>query len=1081
MPPLPSNLRKDLEKAVIQARDAAEAGATAALQVLAVDVDRAFDSMSEAQKAHRTALRARMRALAPTDTAHGGLTDPRPRGFGPLVEEVAYEQWHRMLFARFLAESDLLIHPVHGISVSLEECAELATSEGEPDEWMVAAKFASAMLPGIFRRDDPSAQVRFAADGRAALERILKALPAQLFLADDALGWVYQFWQTKAKDEVNNSGRKVGGKDLAAVTQLFTEHYMVRFLLENSLGAWWAARYPGSPLLKEWEYLRFRDDGTPAAGAFAGWPATAAEVTVMDPCCGSGHFLVAAADMLRKMRIEEEGLTEPEAAAAVLRDNLFGLELDPRCTQIAVFALAFDAWKHGLRPPAAGGTPVLPNVACCGISVGGQLSDWTRLAGDDRNLRLTLERLYELFKDAPDLGSLINPNAMDLADRMFLRRYDDVADLVESTLSSGPRDPAAAVVGLDLGGVARSASLLARRYTLVATNVPYLGAGNQGDVLKQHIQAQHPDAKTNLATAFVARCGHFVDPLGTYCVVSPHNWLFQTTYLKFRRHMLQQQTCCHLTRLGSGAFATISGEIVNVTLGIWTNVTPRQDFHDVTGINAVAAKGPAEKASKLQSSELLTIRQLDMLRNPDSIATFRRFGDSALLSRYAKSYQGVFTGDEHRFLQQFWESPGAIDGAWERYRGAPSHPGVSGCDRVIRWEWGQGALAKFAGARIQGSAAWGKRGVTVAVTAELWRVPYLGEIFDGSAATVAPIDPEHELALAAYLLSDRYVEDVREVDWALSVTESSLTKVPFDLSHWQTEAQAQHPTGLAAASTEDATQWLFAGNVLGSDAPLQVAIGRLLGYRWPEQTADVLDELVDNDGIVCLPALQGEREGAERLRAFLAAAYGEAWAGGTVDALLANVGYAGKSLEQWLRDGFFEQHCAGIKGRPGTGFHHRPFIWQIWDGRRDGFSALLNYHKLDGPKLQKLAYTYLGAWLERQRDEKARNVPGADDRLTAAQALQRKLALILEGEPPYDIYVRWKKLHEQPVGWDPDLDDGVRLNIRPFMEAGVLRWKPNIKWGIDRGKNPDGSARNNDVHLTIAEKQEARRQAGVGR
>jgi len=91
------------------------------------------------------------------------------------------------------------------------------------------------------------------------------------------------------------------------VTQLFTEHYMVRFLLENSLGAWWAGRHPDSPLLREWDYLRFRDDRSPAAGTFEEWPARAAEITVMDPCCGSGHFLVAAADMLRKMRMEEQG------------------------------------------------------------------------------------------------------------------------------------------------------------------------------------------------------------------------------------------------------------------------------------------------------------------------------------------------------------------------------------------------------------------------------------------------------------------------------------------------------------------------------------------------------------------------------------------------------------------------------------------------------------------------------------------------------------------------------------------------------------------------------------------------------
>ncbi len=363
MAPLPTELRKDLEKAVIEAREVAERGARAALGVLAVDVDKAFDTMSAEDRGQRNALRARMRALASADNGSAG----GPHGFGPLVEEVAYEQWHRMLFARFLAENGLLIHREHGVAISLDECAELAETEGEPDEWMVAAKFAGTMLPGIFRRDNPAVKVRFAPNDRHDLERILKALPAELFQADDSLGWVYQFWQTKAKDEVNKSGRKVGGRDLAPVTQLFTEHYMVRFLLENSLGAWWAARNPESPIVKEWEYLRYRDDGRPAAGTFPGWPETAAEMTVMDPCCGSGHFLVAAADMLRKMRMEAEGLSAGEAAQAVLRDNLFGLELDARCTQLAAFALVFDAWKAGLDTKET----VLPNVACSGIAISG--------------------------------------------------------------------------------------------------------------------------------------------------------------------------------------------------------------------------------------------------------------------------------------------------------------------------------------------------------------------------------------------------------------------------------------------------------------------------------------------------------------------------------------------------------------------------------------------------------------------------------------------------------------------------------------------------------------------------------------
>jgi hypothetical protein len=186
--------------------------------------------------------------------------------------------------------------------------------------------------------------------------------------------------------------------------------------------------------------------------------------------------------------------------------------------------------------------------------------------------------------------------------------------------------------------------------------------------------------------------------------------------------------------------------------------------------------------------------------------------------------------------------------------------------------------------------------------------------------------------------------------------------------------------------------------------------------------------------------------------------------------LLSAVDYAGSNLEDWLRNGFFDQHSRL--------FHQRPFIWQIWDGRKDGFSALVNYHKLDHKLLEKLTYTYLGDWIKKQQEAVSNEESGADDRLLKAEQLQDKLKLILEGEAPYDIFVRWKPLEQQPIGWHPDLNDGVRLNIRPFMEADVLRKRPNIKWGKDRGKNPPGSPwgeeRDNDRHLTLAEKRAAR-------
>jgi hypothetical protein len=146
-------------------------------------------------------------------------------------------------------------------------------------------------------------------------------------------------------------------------------------------------------------------------------------------------------------------------------------------------------------------------------------------------------------------------------------------------------------------------------------------------------------------------------------------------------------------------------------------------------------------------------------------------------------------------------------------------------------------------------------------------------------------------------------------------------------------------------------------------------------------------------------------------------------------------------------------------------------VWHIWDGRRDGFGALVNCHKLAAPNgqgrrlIEKLTHTYLGDWITRQRADQKAGVPGADGRLAAALYLQQELEKIIEGEPPYDIFVRWKPLHEQPIGWEPDLNDGVRINIRPFMMAKtlgargkrscILRVAPNINWRKDRGTEPE--------------------------
>jgi hypothetical protein len=337
-----------------------------------------------------------------------------------------------------------------------------------------------------------------------------------------------------------------------------------------------------------------------------------------------------------------------------------------------------------------------------------------------------------------------------------------------------------------------------------------------------------------------------------------------------------------------------------------------------------------------------------------------------------------------------------------------------------------------------------------------------------------PHDEADLPALWAYCSSPEYSKEVRRINKKLSVTNATLAKVPFDRARWRAAAQREFPHGLPEAESHDPTQWVFHGRARTSSSPLQVAVCRLLGYRWPLQVDDGLADLIDDDGIVCLPSVRGERPAVERLRSLLAASFGQDWSPEKEADLLANPGYGRESMGEWLRDGFFEQHCQL--------FDQRPLVWHIWDGRKDGFAALIKYHRLDRANLEKLIFTYLGGWIRQQRDLATTGVPGADSRLAAAQELQKKLELILEGEPPYDIFVRWKPLEEQPMGWEPDLNDGVRLNIRPFVTAGVLRKNPNIKWGKDRGRDADAAPwyslfkgdRINDHHVTLAEKRAAR-------
>lgn len=1134
MASLEKSLRNQLERTVKDARDVAEAGSRSALEQLGVGDSNPPTHLTDPERELRRKLRIHGRQLGDArDEKRGAQQLDR------LVEEVAYEHWHRMLFARFLAENNLLMYPdpQEPVAISLVECEDMAADEGARNGWELAARYAARMLPQIFRPDSPVFGVALPPETQQALEKLISELPVTVFTASDSLGWVYQFWQARRKEQVNASEVKIGARELPAVTQLFTEDYMVDFLLDNTLGAWRAGKaLAANPKLAEtaktedelrnavalpgcpWEYLRFikSENGTwtPAAGTFDGWPKTAKVLKCLDPCMGSGHFVVAIFQRLVALRMVEEIVDEAEAVASVIRDNLFGLEIDPRCTQIGAFNLALAAWRRV-------GYCVLPpmNLACSGLAPNTTEEEWLKLADGNEKLENGMTSLYHLFENAPVLGSLINPRTSQ-AD-LLAAGFHELQPLLEKALAQETADDAAHEMAVTARGLAKAAEILASQFTLVATNVPYLKRGNQDDPLLSHCETYFTDSCACLSTTFIDRCIRFCMSKGTFTGVVPQPWLFLHSYRSFRKQVLEDHEWNCLARLGHSGFETISGHVVDVVLLTLTAEGSKRLGYFIDCNQCPTA---SEKASALHCDELIIFNQSTQLKHPESRVVFGEIEAGELISELASSVHGQGSFDDPSFVHNFWEMPMLLSGWVFQQTSSNSDSFDLGLENVFLWEEGVGRLAELMSIKAEsgyttgkwkaGQSAWGKKGIAVSGMGNLYVNRYSGGSFDTNVAVIYPERDEVFLALWCYCRSPQFIENVRKIDRKPKVTPNTFAKVPFDLAHWQKVAAEKYPNGLPKPFSSDPTQWLFNGHPKDSDNPLQVAVARICGYEWPRQTGssfpdcpalglDGIEYLADKDGIVCIPPVRGEASAADRLLNLLAKVYCQTWSGDVLPSLLKNAGYAGKSLETWLRDGFFQQHCEL--------FHQRPFIWHIWDGLRDGFSALVNYHKLDHKNLETLIYTYLGDWMTRQTQDAANGVDGAQEKLSAAEQLKKRLELILTGEAPHDIFVRWKSLHQQPIGWEPDINDGVRMNIRPFLSvpdvkakgAGILRVKPKIKWEKDRGKEPQRSKeeypwfwgwdektvdftggpefkgeRFNDCHYTLDVKRQAKAKAG---
>ena len=731
------------------------------------------------------------------------------------------------------------------------------------------------------------------------------------------------------------------------------------------------------------------------------------------------------------------------------------------------------------------------------------------LANGDATLNQALQVLHDQFEQAPLLGSLLEVGARDLLDAVLRERGETALASLRST------EPEKAEGAVAARGLFDATILLSRRYVLVATNVPFLGYRDMSSDLLSWAARERPSTKGDLGYCMWDRSFDISRKSGTVAVVTLQHWMSAVSYSTFRSELLTKKNIHHIAFLGAGAFEAITGEKVNITLTIASNSAPIEEA-EIKVFDVGEERGASRKRAMLPSALAFAIKQSDQLRSPAHTIALSLREVSAVLGDYSRCFTGIMNGDTPRFTRCFWEVE-SIKPMWA-YLQSTTERGAfcGGFTHIIYYDEKNGHLredaevrrAKLHNSDERGNSAWNKHGVAINQMADLSANLYFGNKYDANIAVILPNSEDCYLPILAFAASEEFSQVVRSIDRKMNVMGGTINRVPFDIERWRVIAASKYSKGVPEPESDDPTQWLFHGHPSFAleGTQLHVALARVAGYRWPAETdasmrlaervkqraacASALPS-ADPDGLLPLHATGTNRSLADRIRALLNAAYDahitparEVELVRAADKMLDKKEAREATLEDWLRDRAFRQHCVL--------FHQRPFLWHVWDGGKGGFSVFLYYHRLTRAALEKLTYTLLGDWTVRMKAE------GRTAEEGWALQLRQRLMAVLDGEKPNDIFVRWKPFGRQPLGWEPDLDDGVRLNLRPFIEAGVLREVPKgINWNKDRGtdspsapwfdlgpmvKDKDGKPgkpgdRINDYHLTLADKRAARQKA----
>ena len=625
----------------------------------------------------------RILSTAERDQRRALINKISEKGFDQVMEEAAYTWFNRFIALRFMEVNGYLPARVRVFTneegefkpeimkeamtveiegLNREKVLDLIDKQNNEElfKYLILTQ-CNALgngLPKMFEKIEHWTELLFPANllrADGVIGKMVTEIPEEDWQdAVQIIGWLYQFYNTEPKAAVFAKNGKVSKEEIPAATQLFTPDWIVRYMVENSLGRLWLEGHPNDEMKAEWKYYldeakqeevvekqlnKIREEAKSLQPQ---------DIKVIDPCMGSGHILVYAFDVLMQIYLSA-GWSERDAAKSIVENNLYGLDIDDRAGQLAYFAVMMKARQYNRRALAGGVAGVVPNVYSIQES-----NNISRFAvedfcnGDAKALE-EMDKLIRVMRDAKEYGSILNIKDVDF-DLLFAK-----CDAAQDHITISQRE-----IQEDIIPLIKIAYVMTQKYDVAVTNPPYMSIAGSSAKLNEYVKCNYPDSKTDLFAVFIEKCATMLKGNGYQAMITMHSWMFLSSYEKLREKLLNH-SIVNMVHLGARAFEEIGGEVVQTTSFVIKS-------SNVKGFKATYCRlvDPTTQNGKeekfLSGESRFNADKTNFAQIPGTPIAYwlskqfiYNFTRGDVLKKDGDTRQGMATSDNNRFLRLWFE------------------------------------------------------------------------------------------------------------------------------------------------------------------------------------------------------------------------------------------------------------------------------------------------------------------------------------------------------------------------------------------------------------------------------------------